>query len=241
MKFTVIYDNRTYQEGWETGWGFSCLVDNGKETVLFDTGDNPHKTVSNFIKSGKDIKKIAAITFSHKHWNHVDGLKGILNINKTARIYIPSSFPKKITSLVKENGNEIIYTGEKVEKIEDGIFITPAFDKFFTPAEQGLILETEIGLALITGCAHPGILNMVKKTNELFNRKVMMISGGFHLSAKTAGKVRRIIRKLKEEGVRYFSPSHCTGKKAMDIFKRECSENYIETASGKSLNLDKLK
>lgn len=240
MKLTIMYDNRSYKEGWETGWGFSCVADNGKDRVLFDTGDNPYKLVGNFKKSEIDIKQIEAITFSHQHWDHVDGLEGFLNINKSARVYIPVSFPKKIMELVSENGNDIIHSGQKVEEISDGIYIMPVLKKIFKPAEQGLVLKINGGLALVTGCAHPGIVNMVRKTNELFNRKVKIILGGFHLSTKSDSKVKKIIKKLKEEGVSYFAPSHCTGRIAIDLFKEECGKKYIQIGCGKSLELNSL-
>lgn len=35
MKVTIIYDNQAFK-GFQSGWGFSCLVD---QRILFDTVD----------------------------------------------------------------------------------------------------------------------------------------------------------------------------------------------------------
>ena len=41
--------------------------------------------------------------------------------------------------------------------------------------EQALVLETSNGLVIITGCAHPGIVNIVRKTRERFKDDVYLV------------------------------------------------------------------
>jgi 7,8-dihydropterin-6-yl-methyl-4-(beta-D-ribofuranosyl)aminobenzene 5'-phosphate synthase len=43
MKSMIIYDN-TAEEGFQSGWGFSCLVD---QRILFDTGEKSASLFSN--------------------------------------------------------------------------------------------------------------------------------------------------------------------------------------------------
>ncbi|GAF90446.1 unnamed protein product, partial [marine sediment metagenome] len=68
------------------------------------------------------------------------------------------------------------------------------------------------GLIVITGCAHPGIVNIVKKAKELLTSEVYLVLGGFHLCWMNLSQVKRIIDGVKEEGVKKVAPSpifHC--------------------------------
>jgi len=47
--------------------------------------------------------------------------------------------------------------------------------------EQSLIIDTKNGTVVITGCSHPGIVNIVKRAKELLDKDVYMVFGGFHL------------------------------------------------------------
>ncbi len=42
------------------------------------------------------------------------------------------------------------------------------------PKEQSLIINSKKGLIIITGCAHPGIVNIIKKQKK-FSRKEISI------------------------------------------------------------------
>jgi hypothetical protein len=56
MKITILYDNHGCP-GFESGWGFSCLVDSGQR-ILFDTGDDGNKLIHNFEKANVDPKSV---------------------------------------------------------------------------------------------------------------------------------------------------------------------------------------
>jgi len=45
-------------------------------------------------------------------------------------------------------------------------------------------------------------------------------------------EIDRIIRALKEVGVKKVSPSHCTGEEAMLRFKKAWGENFIPGGCG---------
>jgi len=40
MKITIIYDNKTWEEGLKADWGFYCIVDAYDKKIFFDTGTN---------------------------------------------------------------------------------------------------------------------------------------------------------------------------------------------------------
>ncbi|MFH1415388.1 MAG: MBL fold metallo-hydrolase [Elusimicrobiota bacterium] len=236
MKITVLYDNRQFADKWETGWGFACLVETEEDKLLlFDTGDDGDKLLNNIEKSGVDSNDIDALTFSHADWDHADGAEAFLKKNKSVEVFIPDKFPGKFINMVKQYGNKYRVTGYERTELILGVFTTPVYKRGFSPREQGLVLAGKKDLALITGCAHPGILYMVKEVKKLFRKNVGMILGGFHLMGLSRPALTDLISKLKQEGVRVFAPCHCTGDKQIAAFQEECGEDYIEVGAGRRI------
>jgi 7,8-dihydropterin-6-yl-methyl-4-(beta-D-ribofuranosyl)aminobenzene 5'-phosphate synthase len=107
--------------------------------------------------------------------------------------------------------------------------------------EQGLIIRTEKGLVLITGCAHPGIVEMARKTRDLFNENFLFVIGGFHLNAMSNKEVENIISKLKSLNIKYAAPCHCTGGNAIALFEKHFGEEYVRVGVGKVIEIKGLK
>jgi len=235
LNIKIIYDNRPSEDGWQTGWGFSCLVENRGKLLLFDTGDDGEKLLINLEKNGIELNNIEALTFSHNHWDHTGGAESFLKKNKSAKVFIPYNFPALFKTKTKLAGHFVETAGKVQTEIFPGIYTTPVFKRFMRTSEQGVVIKSSKGYALITGCAHPGIVFMVKKAKEIFKDTVKMVIGGFHFRALPAFTVRKIINKLKNEGVEYFAPAHCTGDKAIEIFQKECGEGFIRVGSGKNI------
>ena len=94
------------------------------------------------------------------------------------------------------------------------------------------LLIQKKGLVIITGCAHPGIVNIVKRTEELMKRdKVYLVLGGFHHPPLSC------VKEFKELGVEKVAPSHCTGDLAREAFRKEYKENFIEYGVGKIIEI----
>ncbi|MEA3459650.1 MAG: MBL fold metallo-hydrolase, partial [Chloroflexota bacterium] len=58
MRFAIVYDNRTLDPNLSPAWGFSCLVG---DDLLFDTGGDGHRLLSNMEKMGIDAKGIKTV------------------------------------------------------------------------------------------------------------------------------------------------------------------------------------
>ncbi len=100
------------------------------------------------------------------------------------------------------------------------------------PKEQSLIIDSKKGLVVITGCAHPGVVNIVERAKELMKKdKVYLVLGGFHHPPISCVKE---FRKLQVEKV---APSHCTGDSVREAFRREYEENFIEYGVGKIIEI----
>jgi 7,8-dihydropterin-6-yl-methyl-4-(beta-D-ribofuranosyl)aminobenzene 5'-phosphate synthase len=95
-------------------------------------------------------------------------------------------------------------------------------------SEQALVLDNGDGLYVVTGCAHPGIVEIVERVKRMFPEQVIaLVTGGFHLLGNTDREIKEISARLQELGVKRIAPSHCTGQSAMQIFEREWGEQYL--------------
>lgn len=88
----------------------------------------------------------------------------------------------------------------------------------FVPDDFGdevcLALEIEGGIALLVGCSHPGILNMVSHVQQVLGMPIRAVFGGTHLVEADSGRVDRTIARLKELGLEILGMSHCSGDTA---------------------------
>jgi 7,8-dihydropterin-6-yl-methyl-4-(beta-D-ribofuranosyl)aminobenzene 5'-phosphate synthase len=80
------------------------------------------------------------------------------------------------------------------------------------PEDQSLVLNTPQGLAVITGCGHAGIVNILTFAHKEYpNARVSAIIGGLHLFNASDAQVDWTADKLKEFGLSYLIGAHCTG------------------------------
>lgn len=228
VSITVVYDNNPYREGLETSWGFSCVVTGTEKTVLFDTGGNGQLLLENMSKTGIDANSIETVVLSHIHGDHTGGLEEFIKKNPKVSVYLPKSFPKRFKEKVVSPGAKIVEVDKQTE-ICKNVYSTGQMGRLIK--EQGLILRTEKGLVIITGCAHPGIFKMVKTAKDLFNEQVLLVMGGFHLEWASKGKIENIIKAFEDMNIKYAGPCHCTGEKARTLFAKHFGDNYIRSSN----------
>ncbi|RLI67418.1 MBL fold metallo-hydrolase [Candidatus Heimdallarchaeota archaeon] len=224
VKITILYDNYEFDRRLKTGFGFSCLIEVENKSILFDTGGDSPTLLDNMKKLGIDPQDIDLIVLSHIHGDHVGGLFGILKINPNVTVYIPKSFPTSFKNEIKSYGADYVEVSNPTE-IFDGVYTTGELGTWIK--EQSLIIKTEKGLIIITGCAHPGIVNIVKKAKELTGEEVYLVVGGFHYPPAS------VAERFKELGVKKVAPSHCTGENAMKKFEEVYGENFIRSGVGR--------
>jgi 7,8-dihydropterin-6-yl-methyl-4-(beta-D-ribofuranosyl)aminobenzene 5'-phosphate synthase len=237
ISITVIYDNNAYHAGLETGWGFSCLIRGTEKAVLFDTGGDGPRLLANMKKLGISPGEIDIVVLSHIHGDHVGGLTGFLEKNPDVTVFVPKSFPEDFKRDIKRSGAHIVEVKKSVKICED-MYSTGELGTVMR--EQALIVKTDRGLIVITGCAHPGIVTVVKKTKGLFKDTVLFVMGGYHLGSKNRRELETIVSDFKELGVRYVGPCHCTGEHAREIFKKAYREKFIPVGVGKNIEVQSL-
>jgi 7,8-dihydropterin-6-yl-methyl-4-(beta-D-ribofuranosyl)aminobenzene 5'-phosphate synthase len=236
MEIKILFENRSMDRNFIAGWGVSYLVDN---RVLFDTGEKSNYLFNNMDRMGIDISRIQAIVISHDHWDHTGGLWNILDKRPGLDLYSCPGFSpgfKNRLSTYACNRIEV----ESFTKIREGIYTTGQIEgkgDFDYIAEQALVLETDRGLTIMTGCAHPGILKIVEHVMNHMTGEVYLVMGGFHLLDNPLGKIKQVINKFRQLGVRYVGPSHCTGEDAVRIFQESYKEHCIDIRVGKTFEV----
>ena len=76
-----------------------------------------------------------------------------------------------------------------------------------------LIIKTDNGLVIITGCV-PGVVNIAQKATEVAGGKIYIVLGGFHLGGASAPKIESIIYGFEQLSMEKVAPCHCSGDRA---------------------------
>ena len=248
LTVTILYDNYKFKDDLQLGWGFSCLINGTEKTILFDIAS--YGVISNMQSLNIDLKSVDVVVFSHPHSDHTDGALLFWYENKNILVYIPESWPVSVKDVIKKSVASCIETREPLE-ICKNVYLTEdmatglwgsgtIFGVFVSgeAREQALAIDTTEGLVVVTGCAHPGIVNIVKRVKEITKKdKVFLLLGGLHLLDKSEQQIKDIISQLKNEKVERVSPTHCTGDLAISLFKEEYKENYVPAGVGNKINV----
>ncbi len=262
-KITFVYGNRKKaNEACLRGWGFTILIEFDGKRVLFNTGGNA-KVLDNNLKVLKvDPKTLDAIVISHEHWEYYTALGVILKANPLIPVYLTKNTYSYNFSDFKNNNfkivnNDVVSITPKflLMKIRSGRFQGGPFGI----DEIHIILKTSEGLVIAEGCGHPQVLNVVKKSKAYTGEeRVAMLMGGTWLHhrgtlydiADSGERFRamqmfnwsdddytKLAIDLKNEGVKWIIPTHCTGEPAETIFKNTFKEHYINELLGMSVKV----
>lgn len=236
LKITILYDNYVFTEGTKPDWGFSCLVEGPEKTILFDTGTQPSILKENADKLKVDLSRIDLAVISHTHLDHLGGLPAALEMKSPLDLYLPESIPAQFLRNFKDKDkiNDIIV--KKPTRLCSGVILTGPVGGRIT--EQVMIINTPKGFVVITGCAHPGIIKILKEAKELTGGEIYLVLGGFHLLQDSDEKVEEIIKDMKSLGVKKCSASHCTGPKAIEMIKKAFGEDFIQGGVGRTVTIE---
>jgi len=234
-ELVIVYDNNPFDNRLRTAWGFSCLVRRPQETILFDTGGDSSTLLYNMKQLQIAPREVDVVVLSHIHGDHVGGLSGFLEQNSAVAVYLPQSFTQSFKDKVKLSGAEVEEVHEARE-LFSGVYTTGELGSGIK--EQSLIVTTSEGLVVITGCAHPGVVNIIRKAKEVVpDNNVCLVMGGFHLSGASSMQIESIVDGFADLAVENVAPCHCSGDETRRLFKERCGENYIESGVGKRMPL----
>jgi 7,8-dihydropterin-6-yl-methyl-4-(beta-D-ribofuranosyl)aminobenzene 5'-phosphate synthase len=229
VRIRVIFDNVSYNEQLKSAWGFSCIIEGTFQVILFDTGSDGDILLSNMKKMEIDPKEVKVVFLSHIHSDHTGGLSAFLQTNPGVIVYLPASFPPSFQDSITGLGSQF-KTLEKPEKLFGKVYTSGELGSRIK--EQSLVIDTPKGLVIVTGCAHPGIVQIVSQAKNWLQKKVYLLVGGFHLEGQSQKELQRIADELKKLGVEKVAPSHCTGDAARKLFRDLWGQNFVESGLG---------
>ena len=133
MKWTVLSDNRTFNDQLQTEHGLSVLLETEKHRILLDTGASD-VFIRNAERLGVNLSTVDYVFISHGHSDHAGGLKHFMQINDKAKIIVsPDAIKGKyyskrqnlhgITTEWPEIPSERLLTIEHSGSIDNDIFI----------------------------------------------------------------------------------------------------------------------
>jgi 7,8-dihydropterin-6-yl-methyl-4-(beta-D-ribofuranosyl)aminobenzene 5'-phosphate synthase len=184
-----------------------------------------------------DPGRIDIVVLSHVHKDHTGGLTGLLQANPHVQVCLPAAFPARFKEVVRGYGATIVEIGGPQEICRD-VYTTGALGR--RVKEQALVIRTQRGLVVLTGCAHPGIVPILKRVRSLHEEDILLVLGGFHLEWVTKGKVEAILAAFRSHGVQYAAPTHCSSDKARQLFQQGYGPGCIDMGVGKTIALTDL-
>ena len=113
-------------------------------------------------------------------------------------VYVTGQIPR-VYPYENTGGNFVVRCGGALEK-----------DKL--PDDMGMVIRHPDGLILISGCAHAGLLNMMRYAMEQTGEtRILAFIGGTHLMTASKERLEKTVEEIKRMGVQHLHPAHCTG------------------------------
>lgn len=249
MRITSLVENTTKSE-LKAKHGFSLYIETKSHKILFDLGSD-NTLFDNANKRNIDISKVDTVIISHGHIDHGGALKRFLDINSLANIYVQKEafelhysktlfikIPVGIDNKLKTNRKIKLLNGDYKIDDELSLFTVTKVNKLYSKVnnalydkkgkdtfahEQNLIIS-ENKVALIMGCGHAGVVNIMDKAKKY---QPHICIGGFHLfnpiTKKSVSNVllNGISTKLQKYKDTQFYTCHCTGEKAYNYLSKQ--------------------
>lgn len=251
-------DNNTITDKYYLGEpAFSLYLEVYDKKILFDTGYSD-VFLKNAQIAGIDLTKVDFIVLSHGHNDHTGGLRFLSDNAKNAKIIACDgvfeqrydeegefgsflSEEEVIENFAIEYKNEpfcitenVFFLGKiprlnNLEAKEPIGFLKKTDEPDFVEEDSALVLKTQKGLVVITGCAHSGIMNICEYAKKVCkNDKIHSIIGGLHLKSASKEKFDGTVEYIKKLNLHSLHACHCTGFEAQCLLR-----DYLkETGSG---------
>ncbi len=203
--------------------GFRDLIENGLGSTRLYTG--PHFFEKKYARNGvrhtdlsagfdADFLEVHGIT-RHEITDHVQIAPGLHLIANFPRVH---DFEKIPGRFVRRCGTAFI-----PDDFSDEICIAA---------------EVEGGLAVLVGCSHPGILNMVTHVHQLLGQPIKAVFGGTHLVEADGQRIENTVDALHAAGLEILGLSHCSGQEADCAISRRTDIQGCHLGVGDSFFFD---
>ncbi len=232
--------------------GLSFFIQTERTKFVFDCG-HTGAACDNAKILGVDLSEIKIAVLSHSHYDHAGGFPKFLDFAPIETVFTGKNFweEKFSNENYRGCGFDKKFLAEKniaqkichdVIKIDETAYLVGNFkrrydfetisDKFLRGTnkipdnfddEIVLVLREGNGLAIVTACAHSGILNIVADVHERFSLPIYSVIGGFHLINANLERISQTFDELNSFSVKKILPCHCSGEN----FIKSCGEKIL--------------
>jgi 7,8-dihydropterin-6-yl-methyl-4-(beta-D-ribofuranosyl)aminobenzene 5'-phosphate synthase len=103
--------------------------------------------------------------------------------------------------------------------------------------ELSLVVRTPQGLAVVVGCSHPGVENILEAATQI-DKQLYTTIGGFHLVRTPREEIERVTGVLHDTlKLQRVAPGHCTSEPGFAAFIRKFGERFDQAGLGVTLQL----
>jgi 7,8-dihydropterin-6-yl-methyl-4-(beta-D-ribofuranosyl)aminobenzene 5'-phosphate synthase len=216
--------------------GLAIGVELDDDKILFDAGQSD-AFIANAGSLNFPLTDIKSVVLSHGHYDHTGGLGGLYSLCSPL-LYAAEGMTRDALGAVPLETLNVINKPTKI--ISDVVATGPIPRKItFEPPpgivaeDQALIIKENNTTALLVGCAHAGAINTLEFVAEMTeNRSFDIVLGGFHLWTATPKLIENTAEVLRHFDIQTLALGHCTGKAAIELFKRELAVTTVGCPAG---------
>ena len=153
--------------------------------------------------------------------------------------FVSTSEPARISNRILTTGEIPLDTAyetvdpELYVRGEEGIRPDPMAD------DLALIITTDLGLVVVLGCAHRGIVNTLLQAQSVANEdRIHTVIGGTHLMKASEGQLKATIKGLKALDVARIGVSHCTGLPAAVKLSKAFGDRFFFNNAGTRITIE---
>ncbi len=169
------------------------------------------------IKQGHQVKKPVILThpdtFNEKYDNKLGEIGCQVSLEK-----LKKNFDIKLSKEPFKITKNLVFLGEipRINNFEgkeplSKVYKNNNYEDDYIIEDSALVFNSNKGIAVITGCSHSGICNIVEYSKNVCGEsKIIDIIGGFHLVNPSEEKISLTADYLLKQGVKKIHPCHCT-------------------------------
>lgn len=220
MEIAVLSENCASDLNFGAEWGLSLFVKTNDKKILFDTGRS-RLYIHNAQRLKLSLKQTDFIVLSHHHEDHTKGIQ-YYPFNTRKKIICHPSLLTKLpeTEFDKiENDFELLSSKKPLELSKNIFFLGEIpretnFEKGRYEQDEmlddsAIVIKSDKGLVVISGCSHAGICNICKYAKKVTGTKLYAVIGGFHLFEDDPEAIKGTLSYFKTEKITFLFPMHC--------------------------------